>query len=142
MHRPDLYIIEQCIEWNTPLHINFIDFNRVHHNTLWKIMLSYGVPPEMVMLMRLFHRKFECSIIVDGYLSVWFPVKSGVQQACIISPILFLVTIDWIMRKTTADRPRGIQWTPFSQLEDHDFANDLAVFSTKFKHLQEKKTTD
>ena len=42
------------------------------------------------------------------------------------------------MRKTTADKPRGIQWTLFSQLEDIDFADDLAILSTTAKHLQEK----
>lgn len=58
------------------------------------------------------------------------PCKVGVWQG---SSILFLVNIDWIMEKTTADKPNG-----FTQLEDHDFADDLAVVSTKFKHLQEK----
>ena len=48
------------------------------------------------------------------------------------------MAIDWVMRKTTADRSRGIQWTLFSQLEDLDFADDLAVLSSKHIHLQEK----
>ncbi|KAL9953192.1 hypothetical protein ACROYT_G040569 [Oculina patagonica] len=135
-------IIEQCIEWTTPLYINFIDFQKafdsVHRDPLWKILRSYGVPPKMVTLMSSFYQQFECSVIVDGNLSEWFPVKSGVRQGCIISPILFLLTIDWIMRTTTADRPRGIQWTLFSQLEDLEFADDLAALSTNRHHLQEK----
>ena len=52
--------------------------------------------------------------------------------------MLFLLSIDWIMRNTTADRPRGIQWTFWNQLEDYDFADDLAVSSRKQKHLHEK----
>ncbi|KAK2154488.1 hypothetical protein NP493_2181g00005 [Ridgeia piscesae] len=42
------------------------------------------------------------------------------------------------MRKTTSDKPRGIQWTLFSQLQDLDFADDLAFLSVKLDHLQEK----
>ena len=42
------------------------------------------------------------------------------------------------MRKTTSEKPRGIQWTLFSQLEDLDFADDLAFLSVKLDHLQEK----
>jgi len=61
-----------------------------------------------------------------------------VRQRCIISPILFLVAVDWVMRQTTADKPRGIPWTPFTHLEDLDFADDLAVLSTNSTHLQEK----
>ena len=55
-----------------------------------------------------------------------------------MSPSLFLMAIDWVMRKTTADKPRGIQWTLFSHLEDLDFADDLAVLSSSYTHLQEK----
>jgi hypothetical protein len=36
----------------------------------------------------------------------WFAVKSGVRQGCIILPILFLVAIDWVMRKTISDKKK------------------------------------
>lgn len=56
-------IIEQCVEWNAPLHINFIDFRKafdsLHRDTLWKIARTYGIPPKMVSLMGLFYRHFE-----------------------------------------------------------------------------------
>ncbi|KAJ8381626.1 hypothetical protein SKAU_G00024040 [Synaphobranchus kaupii] len=66
------------------------------------------------------------------------PKKSGVRQGCIISPILFLITIDWITTNTIANKPRGIQWTLFSQLEDLDFADDLAILSTNHSNIQAK----
>ena len=59
------------------------------------------------------------------------------RQGCTISPILLLIAIDWVMRNTI-DRSRGIQWTLFSQLEDLDFADDLAVLAPKHIYLQEK----
>lgn len=55
----------------------------------------------MVALLRMFYQQFECSIIVDGNLSEWFPVESGVPEGCILSPILFLLAIDWVMQKAT-----------------------------------------
>ena len=75
---------------------------------------------------------------MENTLTESFPVKSLVRQGCILSPTLFLVVIDWMMPKTTSDRPRGIQWTLFSCLEDLDFVNDLAVISTTHSHLQKK----
>ena len=135
-------IIEQTLKWNCPLYINFIDFKKafdsIHHDTLWKILRSYGVPLKIVSLIETFYNHFECSVILNNTSSEWFTVKSGVRQGCILSPILFLVVIDWVMRKTTSDKPRGIQWTLFSQLEDLDFADDLAFLSVKLDHLQEK----
>ena len=85
-----------------------------------------------------FYEHFECSVIVNNTLTESFDVHSGVRQGYTLSLNLFLITIDWIMRQTTSDRPRGIQWTPFTQLEDLYFANDLAVISTKQSHLQHK----
>ena len=52
-------------------------------------------------------------------------MESGARQGSILSLILFLLAIDWAMRKAKAERPRGIQWTLFSQLEDLDFADIL-----------------
>jgi len=47
-------IIEQCIEWKSPLYINFIDFKKafdsIHRETLWTILRSYGVSGKIVTL--------------------------------------------------------------------------------------------
>jgi hypothetical protein len=51
-------IIEQCIEWKSPLYINFIDFKKafdsIHRETLWTILRSYGVPDKIVTLIKCF----------------------------------------------------------------------------------------
>ena len=52
--------------------------------------------------------------------------------------MLFNLTIDWVMRQTTADQARGIRWTLLTQLEDLDFADDLALMSHIHQHMQEK----
>ena len=48
---------------------------------------------------------------------------------CILSPIFFLIVIDWVKRGAISDKTRGIQWTMFFKLEDLDFADDLAEIS-------------
>lgn len=135
-------IIEQCLEWNAPLHIVFVDFKKafdsIHRPSLWRILRSYGLPEKIVCLIKLLYEGFECSVIVDNSLSEWFPVETGVRQGCILSPILFIIAIDWIMRKTTEDKARGIQWTMLSQLEDLDFADDIALMSSTARQSQEK----
>ncbi|KAK2181583.1 hypothetical protein NP493_391g01000 [Ridgeia piscesae] len=42
------------------------------------------------------------------------------------------------MEKTITNRRNGIQWTPWSQLEDLDFADDLAFLSHSHQQMQEK----
>ena len=42
------------------------------------------------------------------------------------------------MRKVTADKRRGIRWKFTTVLEDLDFADDIALLSSKFNDLREK----
>ena len=42
------------------------------------------------------------------------------------------------MRQTTQNAQHGIQWALFSQLEDIDYADDIALLSTTANHLQKK----
>ena len=54
--------------------------------------------------------------------------------------MLFLITIDWVMKKSTSDKSRGIQWDLLSHLEDFDFADDLVILSTNFNNVHEKSS--
>ena len=60
----------------------------------------------------------------DG--GILFEVHTGVRQGCVMSTLFFNL-VDWIMRRTTEDQIRGIRWTPFSYLEDLDYADGLAI---------------
>ena len=60
------------------------------------------------------------------------------RQGCIISSLLFLIVIDWVMRKATSDRPRGIVWGLVELLEDSDFADDIDLLSQYHRDIQQK----
>ncbi|VDO86388.1 unnamed protein product [Schistosoma margrebowiei] len=49
--------------------------------------------------------------------------------------------IDWIMKKSTSEGKHGIQWTSRMQLDDLDFADDLALLSQTQQQMQEKTTS-
>ena len=55
------------------------------------------------------------------------------------TPILFLIAIDLVIKKTT-DSKRGITWSIFTTLEDLDFADDIALLSSTHSDtcMQEK----
>lgn len=60
---------EQCLESNSLIYINFQKaFDSLHHETLWKILRSYGPPSKIVTLIGLFNYHFECSVIWDRKL--------------------------------------------------------------------------
>ena len=52
-------------------------------------------------------------------------MNTGVRQGCLLSPILFLVALDWVSRQDFGDNKTGIQFTLLQKLEDLEFADDL-----------------
>lgn len=135
-------IIEQSLEWNASLYLVFIDymkaFDSIHQDTLWKIMKLYGVPSKFIKLVRMFYSDVKCSVISDGGLTNWFEVKSGVKQGCVMSGFLFLLMVDWIMTQAVKDNNTGIKWSMMEQLEDLDFADDIALLSSTWNQMQRK----
>ena len=103
-------IIEQCTEWQRKLFVNFVDFEKafdsVHRDSLWNILRHYGIPSKLVHLIKSFYNNFRCSV---GLSDTFFEVKTGVRQGCVMSAVLFNLAIDWVMRRTTEDTPRGIR---------------------------------
>ena len=79
-----------------------------------------------------------CQVIHDGKLTEPFSVQTGVRQGCLLSPIIFLMVVDWVMRQSTAEQKTGIQWTFNKQLEDLDFADDINLLSHKQQDAQKK----
>ncbi|VDP43384.1 unnamed protein product [Schistosoma curassoni] len=67
-----------------------------------------------------------------------FQVRTGVRQECLLSPFLFLLVVDWIMKTSKSEGKHGIQWTAQNQLDDLDFANDLALLSHTHEQMQIK----
>nr|KAG5711941.1 hypothetical protein BaRGS_026382 [Batillaria attramentaria] len=137
-------IVEQSLEWNSPLYINFIDyekaFDSVDREALWKLLRHYGVPRKIISLIQCTYQDMSYRIANAGQLSESFEVKTGVRQECLLSPFLFLLVIDWIMKTTTTGRKNGIQWTLWTQLDDLDFADDLAPLSHSHSQMQDKTT--
>ena len=137
-------ILEQSLEWNSSLYINFIDyekaFDSVDRQMLWKLLRHYGVPQKLVDIIRSSYEGLTCRVVHGQQTTEAFPVQTGVRQGCLLSPFLFLLAIDWIMKMSTETKRNGIQWTLWKQLDDLDFADDLALLSHSQQQMQDKTT--
>ena len=65
-------------------------------------------------------------------------VQSGVKQGCTTSGFLLLLSTDWVMNRTKEGRRTGIQWKLTSVLEDLDFADDIALLSSRYVDIEDK----
>ena len=75
-------IIEQCIEWQHNIVINFVDFEKafdsLDRDSMWEIMRSYGIPEKIINMIKLFYNNYRCCVLHNGTQSTWFNVQSGV----------------------------------------------------------------
>ena len=77
-------------------------------------------------------------MIHSGNLSEDFEISTGVRQGCMLSPLLFLVVLDWVTRTAYASSGKGIQWTFLRRQEDLEFADDLALLLHRLQDMQDK----
>ena len=135
-------IIEQVNEWQATLHLTFVDFEKafdsVHRESLWLIMKKYGIPEKIVKIVKTFYEDFQCAVEHQGEICEWFQIKSGVKQGCNMSGFLFLIIMDWVMRRTVRHGENGIRWRFTSKLDDLDFADDIATLSATKQQMQDK----
>ena len=133
-------IIEQCLEMRKPCIINFVDyqkaFDSLDRNTLWKILAFYGVPRKIIDIIKCMYDNQNVKVLFKGKLSNSFIVLTGVRQGCLLSPFLFLLAIDFILKYCNTGN--GFPWAGDEELDDLDFADDLAVISDSVNKIQDK----
>ena len=124
--------MEQSLERSTALCLNFIDyvkaFDSLDRNVLWHLMANYRIPSKIILLVKNTYEGTNCRILHEGGLTESFSIESGVRQGCLLSPFLFLLAVDWIMKETTTGSRNGI-WFLVEQLKNLDFADDLALLT-------------
>ncbi|KAK6032379.1 reverse transcriptase [Ostertagia ostertagi] len=99
-----------------------------HWPALWKALECEHVPDKIVRLLREAYNGTVSCIRVKDDVSEEFPVSAGVRQGDVISPTLFNVVMDAVMRKTFNGR-QGVQYGEGGFLTDLMFADDSAIFA-------------
>ena len=95
-------IMEKARERRLQLHWNFVDFkaafDTIWREALWKCMNASGVDRVMVGLIQSMYEQSECSVTVNGNITNWFKVGTGVRQGCLLSPSLFNLFLEFVMK--------------------------------------------
>ena len=82
----------------------FIDyakaFDYVDHNKLWKILQEMGIPDHLTCLLRNLYAGQEATVRTGHETTDWFKIGKGVSQGYILSPYLFNLYAEYIMRNS------------------------------------------
>ena len=75
----------------------------VDHNKLWKILKEMGIPDHLTCLLRNLHSGQEATVRTGHGTGDWFQIGKGVCQGCILSPCLFNLYAEYIMRNAVLE---------------------------------------
>ena len=125
-------VLEKRWEFALPVYCAFIDLEKAYDSVwregMWKISEYYGIPKIIVELLRSWYTGISSCVRVDGGEGEWFPIRTGLRQGCVLSPSLFNVYMDAMMRKVTEGAPGGVR-VGQENVVDLDFADDVALLA-------------
>ena len=94
--------MEKAREFQKNIYFCFIDYTKafdcVDHNQLWKILKEMGIPDHLTCLLRNLYAGQEATVRTGHGTTDGFQIGKGVCQGCILSPCLFNLYADCIMR--------------------------------------------
>ena len=73
------------------------------HKKLWKILKEIGIPDHLTCLLRNLYVSQEATVRTGLAATDWFQTGKGVCQGCILSPCLFNLYAEYIMRNAGLD---------------------------------------
>ena len=104
------WIIKKAREFQKNIYFCSIDyvkaFDCVDHSKLWKILKEMGIPDHLTCLVRNLYAGQEATVRTR-HGTHWFQVGKGVRQGCILSPCLFNVYAEYIMRNARLDEAQA-----------------------------------
>ena len=77
------------------------------HNRLWKIFKEMGIPDHLTCLLRNLFAGQEATVRTGHRTTDWFQIRKGVLHGCILSPCLFNVYAEYIMRNSGLDEAQA-----------------------------------
>ena len=120
------------------LYLCFVDyqkaFDRVKHDKLVEVMEKAGVPEmERRLIINLYWRQ-HAAVKWDGEISKEVRVERGVRQGCVISPLLFNLYSEFMI-KEAMENVEGIKFNGIN-ITDLRYADDAVLVADKRKKMQ------
>ena len=127
-------------EFQKNIHFCFIDFAKafdyVNHNKLWKILTEMGIPDHLTCLLRNLYAGQVATVRTGCGTTDWFQIRKGVHQGCILSPCLFDLYAEYIMRNAGLDEAQAEVKIPGRNINNLRYADDTIVMAKSKEELK------
>ena len=116
--------------------INYVKaFDCVDHNKLWEILQEMGIPDLICLLINLYAGQ-EVAVRTGHGTTDWFQIGKEVHQGCILSPCLFHLYAEYIMRNARLDEAQAGIKIARRNINNLRYANDTILIPESKEELK------
>jgi len=104
--------MEKHYEYAKDLHMVFVDYKQaydsVNREKLWEALKTFGIPLKIIKMVQLCNSETYSKVKLGNEVSMAFEIKSGLRQGDAMSPILFNMALESVVREMS----NGDAWSP------------------------------
>ena len=134
------WIIEKAREFQKNIYLCFIDyakaFDCVDHNKLWKILKEMGIPDHLTYVLRNLYAGQEAAVRTGHATTDWFQIGKRVRQGSILSPWLFDLYTEYIMRNARLDEAQAGIKIAGRDINNLRYADDTTLIAESEEELK------
>ena len=105
------------------------------HNKQWKILKEMGIPDHLTCLLRNLYAGQEATVRTGHGTTDWFQIRKGIRQGCLLSPCLFNLNAEYIMRKAGLEEAQAGIKIAGRSINNLRYANDTTESEEELKSL-------
>ena len=122
-------------ELNCSCYSLLIDYTKafvcVDQNKLWEILQDVGIPDHLTCLLRNLYAGQEATVRLGHRTMDWFKIGKGVHQGCILSPSLFNLYAEYIMRNAGLEKAQAGIKIAGRNINNLRYADDITLKAGK-----------
>ena len=134
------WIIKKAREFQKNIYFCFFDyakaFDCVCHNKLWKILKEMGRSDHLTCFLRNPYADQETTVRTGHGTTDCFQIGKGVRQGCILSPCLFNLYAEYIMRNAGLDETQAGIKIAVRNINNLRYADDTTLMAESEKELK------
>ena len=106
------------------------------HNQLWKILKEKGIPDHLICLLRNLYAGQEATVRTGHGTTDWFQIGKGIRQGCVLSPCLFNLYAEYIMRNAGLEETQSGIKIAGRNISNFSYAYDTTLMAESEEELK------
>ena len=108
----------------------------MYHNKLSRILKEVRIPAHLTCLLRNLYAGQEATVRTGHGTTDEFRIEKEVHQGCILSPCLFNLCAEYVMRNGRLDEAQGGIKTARKNINNHRYADDTTLTAESEEELK------